>query len=57
MMAEVKQASRTSDEAVRAKTGKVWEEWFRELDATGAAEMSHKEIVAHLAAHYEIGGW
>ncbi|MBA2243415.1 MAG: DUF4287 domain-containing protein [Gemmatimonadota bacterium] len=56
-MAEAKQASRTSDEAVRAKTGKVWEEWFRELDAAGAAKMSHKEIVAHLDAHYEIGSW
>ncbi|HEV2131257.1 MAG TPA: DUF4287 domain-containing protein, partial [Longimicrobiaceae bacterium] len=52
-----KQASRMSDEAVRAKTGKVWAEWFRELDAAGAAEMSHREIVAYLAGNHEIGGW
>jgi hypothetical protein len=25
-----------SDDAVKAKTGKVWSEWFRILDAAGA---------------------
>lgn len=56
-MAEVREAGRLGDEAVRARTGRVWEEWFRELDEAGAQRMSHKEIVAHLGAHHEIDGW
>lgn len=46
-----------SDEAVRAATGKTWDEWFAELDGAGAAEMSHKEIVGYLSERYEISGW
>lgn len=46
-----------SDEAVQAKTGKVWAEWFAVLDAAGAATMNHKEIVAYLSREYDIGPW
>lgn len=56
-MAQSTQTSRPSDEAVRAKTGKDWTEWFAALDAAGAAQMSHKQIVAHLAANHEIDSW
>jgi uncharacterized protein YndB with AHSA1/START domain len=48
---------RIADEAVREKTGKTWSEWFAALDAAGAAEMSHKQIVAHIAANHDIGAW
>src|SRR5262245_32719111 len=42
-----------SSEAVRAKTGKGWAEWFALLDKSGAAKGTYKEIAQHLQA---IGG-
>ena len=46
-----------SDEAVRAKTGKVWDEWFALLDASGAQTMGHKEIAALLGDQHGVGSW
>lgn len=46
-----------SDEAVKAKTGKIWSEWFKILDEAGGKKMTHKEIVAHLGENYGIGSW
>lgn len=46
-----------SDEAVQAKTGKTWPEWFSLLDAAGARRMNHKEIVAWLVGHHGLGPW
>lgn len=46
-----------SDQAVAAKTGKVWAEWFDILDAAGAKKMNHKQIVAHLAERYNVPPW
>jgi hypothetical protein len=45
------------DEAVRRRTGKGWDGWFRLLDRSGARRMSHREIAAHL--HLKLGcpGW
>jgi hypothetical protein len=41
--ATTKQAApRMSDEAVKAKTGKTWKEWFAILDKAGASELSHQ---------------
>ncbi|HET7042742.1 MAG TPA: SRPBCC domain-containing protein [Gemmatimonadales bacterium] len=51
-----KQSERMRDEAVRAKTGKSWDEWFAILDAAGARSMGHKEIVT-LAGGHGIGPW
>jgi hypothetical protein len=34
----------TSDEAVQAKTGKTWPEWFAQLDADGAKKLSHRRL-------------
>jgi len=57
-MAEKKTGSRRiSDEAVRAKTGKGWEEWFRILDTWGAKEKRHTQSAKHLLEHYEVGPW
>lgn len=50
-------ASRMSDEAVRAKTGKTWPEWFAILDAASAAKMTHQEIVAYLHTKHGVGPW
>ncbi|MGH2713261.1 MAG: hypothetical protein ACRDM7_05130 [Thermoleophilaceae bacterium] len=34
----------TSDDAIRQRTGRGWEEWFDLLDDWGAAERAHHEI-------------
>ena len=44
----------TSDEAIRRRTGRGWEEWFDALDAWGAAERPHREIARWVAAQLEI---
>jgi uncharacterized protein YndB with AHSA1/START domain len=54
---EKKPAPGMSDDAVRAKTGKTWPEWFAILDAAGGKTMTHKEIVAVLGKKYNVGSW
>ena len=39
----------TSDEKIRGRTGRGWEEWFEWLDAWGAAERTHREIARRVA--------
>lgn len=46
-----------SDEAVKAKTGKKWDQWFAILDKARAQEMSHKEIVKFLNSKHDVGSW
>ncbi len=46
-----------SDEAVKAKTGKNWDQWFTILDNAGAKEMSHPEIVKFLNSKHDVGPW
>jgi uncharacterized protein YndB with AHSA1/START domain len=46
-----------SDSAVKAKTGKTWPQWFTSLDKAGAKKMNHKEIVAYLVKHQDVGPW
>ncbi len=46
-----------SDEAVRSKTGRTWQQWVRQLDAIGAARMPHREIAKRLHDSSEISGW
>jgi uncharacterized protein YndB with AHSA1/START domain len=48
---------RMSDEAVKAKTGKTWKEWFAILDRAGAKKMSHQEIVKYLHTSHGVGPW
>ena len=45
------------DEAVLAKTGRHWEEWFAVLDAAGAQTKPHPEIVAILSDQHGVGPW
>ncbi|RME02064.1 MAG: DUF4287 domain-containing protein, partial [Calditrichaeota bacterium] len=45
------------DEALRAKTGKGWEDWFAILDEAHATSMSHKQMVAFLSEHFGVPGW
>ncbi len=46
-----------SDEAVRAKTGRGWKEWFALMDKIGARKMAHKDIAEHLYNNHKISGW
>jgi uncharacterized protein YndB with AHSA1/START domain len=47
-----------SSESVREATGRPWEEWLQVLDDAGAANWSHKEIVAHLKReHPDVSAW
>lgn len=48
---------RISDEAVRARTGKGWNEWFKILDKWGASEKGHRLSAKHLLEKYKIGPW
>ncbi len=48
---------RMSDEAVKAKTGKTWKEWFAILDQAGARQFTHQEIVKYLNAKHAVGPW
>ncbi|MDQ3765896.1 MAG: hypothetical protein M3346_00915 [Actinomycetota bacterium] len=44
----------TSDETIRQRTGRGWEEWFDLLDEWGATELSHKEVARRVAAELGI---
>jgi Domain of unknown function (DUF4287)/Activator of Hsp90 ATPase homolog 1-like protein len=46
-----------SDEAVKAKTGKNWDQWFAILDKAGAKKMSHQDIVKLLSSKHDVGPW
>jgi hypothetical protein len=46
-----------SEAAVRAKTGKEWQDWFAILDAADCSSKDHKNIVAFLAENYQIDPW
>jgi hypothetical protein len=50
-------APRMSDEAVKAKTGKTWKEWFTILDKAGGKKMNHQEIVQYLNSEHGVGPW
>jgi uncharacterized protein YndB with AHSA1/START domain len=50
-------APRMSDEAVKAKTGKTWKQWFAILDKAGARKLSHQEIVKYLNTEQRVGPW
>jgi hypothetical protein len=43
----------TSDETIRARTGRGWEEWFDLLDEWGAAERTHRETARWVAAQQD----
>ncbi|HYN25652.1 MAG TPA: DUF4287 domain-containing protein [Pyrinomonadaceae bacterium] len=51
------QSPRMSDEAVKAKTGKKWDQWFAILDKAGAKKMTHQEIVEFLNSQHDVGPW
>ena len=48
---------RISDEAVRTKTGKGWEEWFSILDTWRVKEKGHTKSAKHLREDYGLSPW
>ncbi len=46
-----------SDEAIRRRTGRGWEEWFDLLDEWGAIARPHAEIARWLRSEQGIDGW
>jgi len=46
-----------SDDAVKAKTGKKWDEWFKLLDKAGARMMDHGEIARYIGREFELTPW
>jgi uncharacterized protein YndB with AHSA1/START domain len=54
---KTKTAPRMSDDAVNAKTGKTWKQWFAILDKAGAQKLTHQEIVTLLNKKHDVGPW
>jgi pimeloyl-ACP methyl ester carboxylesterase len=46
-----------SDDAIRRRTERGWEQWFDLLDAAGAIEWPHREIARWLRDEQAIAGW
>jgi hypothetical protein len=44
-------------EAVQARTGKTWVEWFAILDAADAQTMSHPRIARYLQEEHSVPDW
>src|SRR6476661_8229996 len=51
------QRASISSEAVKAKTGKDWDEWFGVLDRDKAEQLDHKEIARLLCNKHELSAW
>ena len=45
------------DKAVKEKTGKTWEHWFKALDGFNVKENGHKLAAKHLADKYKLSPW
>jgi hypothetical protein len=46
-----------SDEVIRRRTGRGWEEWFDLLDDSGAIAKPHAEIARWLQSEQGVDGW
>lgn len=57
MPAENLKFAGVGDDAVRAKTGKGWKEWFALLDKAGARKMEHKDVALYLYETHKVDGW
>jgi hypothetical protein len=56
-MVKPRETKRSADEAVKAKTGKVWAEWFAILDKAGAKKWPHQEIAGFLYKKQRVSPW
>lgn len=46
-----------SDGAVKAKTGRRWDDWFMILDDWGGADKGHRLMARYLVEEYGLGPW
>jgi len=46
-----------SDDAVQAKTDRVWEDWFGILDEFGLKKKGHTQAAKHLREKYQLSPW
>ena len=57
-MTEAKAGTRRiSDESVRAKTGRGWDEWFAILDGSDVKEKGHTAIAKYLRDEQGVSAW
>lgn len=54
---QIKRVNGVSDDAVKAKTGKKWDEWFKVLDKAGARMMDHEEITLLVQKQAGLSPW
>jgi hypothetical protein len=50
-------SGRIGNDAVHAKTGRPWTEWFNILDQYGAAKRGHKATAQFLFDRHRVTGW
>jgi hypothetical protein len=46
-----------TDEVVKAKTGRAWDQWVRTLDRVGAVNMTHRAIAELVHEQYQVPDW
>jgi len=46
-----------SDDAIRERTGRGWDEWFALLDAWQAASRPHPDVARWLRDEHGVDGW
>ena len=56
-MAKANKVGGISSEAVKAATGKGWDEWFGIIDRAGGRKMDHKQIVAVVSKQKGARPW
>jgi hypothetical protein len=56
-MKKPREQKRSSDEALVARSGRTWAEWFKILDKAGAKKWEHKEIALYLHEKQKVSGW
>jgi hypothetical protein len=57
MAKRVAAAAGISSEAVQAKTGKSWDQWFALLDKAGAHKWPHKDIAKYIYDEFDCPSW
>ena len=50
-------ANKISNDAVKKRTGKNWQEWYKILDSAGARKMNHKDIATWIYYNNNVSGW
>jgi hypothetical protein len=50
-------ANKISNDAVKKRTGKNWQEWYKLLDDSGARKMNHKDTATWIYYNNDVSGW